>query len=147
MKNFHFSLETVLSYKQQLVNAAQAELAKINRKLEQLILEEEEKKHAYDEKKQAYDEQQKRGITPQMMVFHNDYLHKLRQEIAILERKHTQLQKEQTAAMEKLIAKRVEAKALEKLQEKEWQQYKAQAAKEEERLVEELAVNSLVFHA
>lgn len=56
MKNFHFSLETVLSYKQQLVNAAQAELAKINRKLEQLILEEEEKKHAYDEKKQAYDD-------------------------------------------------------------------------------------------
>ena len=147
MKSFHFSLETVLSYKQQLVDAAQAEVAKANQKLEQIILEEEAKQRAYHEEKQNYDQEQQKGIAPQMMVFHNDYLHKLRQEQRALENKHALLQKEQQAAMENLIAIKVEAAALEKLQEKEWQQYKAQAAKEEERLVEELAVNNLLFHA
>lgn len=146
MKNFHFSLRNVLSYKQQVLENAQTELAMVNKKLDQVIQEENQKKLDYENKKQMFNEAQQKGVTPQMMLYHNNYLNVLCEEQKVLEKKHKALQKEHTAVMERLTAIKIETSALEKLQHKEFQQYRADVVKEEERLVEEFVVHEQLIH-
>ena len=141
MKNFHFSLETVMSYKQQILENAREEVALVTRRLDQVIQEEGQKQRDYDEKKRHFMETQQAGTTPQMMMYCNNFLYELREEQKALAVKRKALQKEHSAAIERLTNIKIEASALEKLQHKELRQYKAEAAKEEERLVEEFVVH------
>lgn len=74
------------------------------------------------------------------MLYYNDYLNKLHDEENILKRREQAMQREKKAATDKVLSFKVEVAALEKLKEKEWTAYRAQAAKEEERAVEEFVV-------
>lgn len=140
MKTFRFSLESVLTYKNQLLTNAMGELSKVTKALNQILEEEEAAKIAYQKQKEDYEHSREAGVTPQVMLYYNDYLNKLDEEKKVLKRKEQAVQREKKAATEKVIAFKVEVAALEKLKEKEWAVYKAAAAKEEERTVEEFVV-------
>lgn len=141
MKNFHFSLETVLSYKQQILENVRQDVALISNRLDQIIQEEGQKQRDYDEKKQCFIEKQQAGTTTQMMLYCNNFLYELREEQKSLALKHKALQKEHSAAIVRLTNIKIEVSALEKLQNKELRQHKAEVAKEEECLIEEFVVH------
>ena len=140
MKNFHFSLESVLKYKNKLLNNAMGDLGRVTKALNQILEEVKEVQQTYQEQKENYEQSRLRGVTPQVMLYYNDYLNKLHDEENILKRREQAMQREKKAATDKVLSFKVEVAALEKLKEKEWTAYRAQAAKEEERAVEEFVV-------
>lgn len=140
MKNFRFSLEGVLTYKNQLLTGLQEDAARAVKALDKLIAEEQAKEKEYQNRKLTCNGEQQSGTNPQMMQFYHLYLKQLSDEKVELARKHKVLLREKNAAIEKLTAMKVEVKALEKLREKELREYRMAAAKEEERVVEEFVV-------
>ena len=140
MKKFQFSLESVMGYKEQLLSAAKAEVAKINYEIAQLEIEEENLKNEFIQSENNMQEQSRRGITPQMIAYYRNYQENLRRMQQTLEKKKHGLFRERDRSINKMTKMNIEVKSLEKLKEKEWKTYQAASAKEQERIVEEFTV-------
>ena len=140
MKKFQFSLENVMGYKEQLLSAAQADVATINNEIAQLEKEEEELKNEFAQSEINMQEQSRRGITPQMIAYYRNYQENLRRMQQTLEKKKQGLFRERDRSIHKMTKINIEVKSFEKLKEKELKNYQAASAKEEERIVEEFTV-------
>lgn len=140
MKKFQFSLESVMGYKEQLLSAAKAEVAKINHEIAQLEKEEEDLKNEFIQSENNMQEQSRRGITPQMIAYYRNYQENLRRMEQTLEKKKQGLFRERERSINKMTKINIEVKSLDKLKEKEWKTYQAASAKEQEKIVEEFTV-------
>ena len=140
MKKFQFSLESVKGYKEQLLSAAKAEVAKINHEIAQLEKEEEELQNEFIQSENNMQEQSRRGITPQMIAYYRNYQENLRRMQQTLEKKKQGLFRERERSINKMTKINIEVKSLDKLKEKEWKTYQVASAKEEEKIVEEFTV-------
>lgn len=137
MKKFKFSLSTVLSYKQQVLDALQGEHAAIIaqvRKQEEWIAKLQQEYEAYS---QQYREACKHGISVREAMGHQA---KLRARERELEQEQIRLQgikrQEEEKRMQVVNAKQ-DTSSLEKLREKKHSEYNAAIAKSEEQFIEE----------
>lgn len=140
MKKFQFSLESVMGYQNQLLSAAQAEVARINSEIAQVEEEERLHREEYRLTEQNMQEHIQRGIVPQMIAYYRNYLENIRKLQRASERKKHALNRELERSIHKMTKINVDVKSLEKLKEKELRLYQAESAKEQERIVEEFAV-------
>lgn len=137
MKKFKFTLDKLLDYKDQLLEKEKNELAALNVSRVEAI---EEKLRLMDEMKRTQDEfNQKaaRGVSPMEMVmfssFHNTLRLRIEDQEKLIERIEADVERQTGVVTE--ASK--EVKSLEKLKDKQLEDYNFRAAKAEESFIEE----------
>lgn len=137
MKKFHFSLETVLSYKQQVLDAQQAEHATILAAVNEQEAKLQQLHGDYSDYAQEYRDQCASGMDISSVRF---YQAGLRMREIELEREADRLKvlhsQEEAKRMEVVAAKQ-DTSSIEKLREKQVERYNVAVAKSEEQFIEE----------
>ncbi len=137
MKKFRFSLETVLDYKQQVLEALQAEhgaiLAQV-RDQENLLARLEENYYALN---QEFTQRKMEGIAILDAMQYEQYLRAMEREIqeAVLELER--LRQEEEAKRAQVVAAKQDTSSLEKLKEKKLELYNKAVQKSEEAMIDE----------
>ena len=147
MKKFRFSLETVLDYKQQILDSLRAEhgaiLARVRAQEEELEKLEEE----YRELDEEFSQRKIEGLTILEAMQYEQYLRASEREIqeaaALLEK----LRRQEEAKRAEVVAAKQDTSSLEKLREKKLDLYNKAVQKSEEALIEEFVSTTRVMAA
>ena len=141
MKNFRFSLETVLGYKQQVLDSLQNEhmmAMAAERRQEELLKALGEEYRLY---KQEFTERRTSGISAAEVGQYENGLHYLERKIEAETGRLQELKEQTELARERMVEAKKETASLEKLREKKKTAHQKEAAKEEERLIDEFVNN------
>ena len=137
MKKFRFSLETVMEYKQQVLDSLQAEhgaiLAKVRRQ-EELI---EELEAAYRHLAQEFNRRKLEGISILDAMKYEQYLRSSERQLEEAYQHLAKLQKQEEAKRDEVVEAKKETSSIEKLREKKLDAYHKAEAKSEELFIEE----------
>lgn len=137
MKKFHFSLETVLDYKQQALDALRAEhgaiLAQV-RAQEAVIAGLEEQ---YSQLDQTFTQRKLEGITALEAMQYEQYLRAMEQKLRTENRKLELLRRQEEEQRTKVVEARQETASIEKLKEKKLDGYRKAVQKDEELMIDE----------
>lgn len=142
LKRFSFTLQKLLDYKEQVLEAEGIVLANMNAILARLIAEQNEMRRQRGERRELLQKISAAGITAMEMETHKNFL------IALdfsLRQKGQQIALQQQAIhrqMEKVRQAKLEVSTMEKLRERKLEEYNYLAQKEEERLIEEFVTTS-----
>lgn len=137
MKKFKFTLETVLSYKQQVLDALQREhglLVGEVRAQERLLLR---LRQAYREYGDEYNERSAAGMILTDALFYQSRLRAMEREIQTEQQRLEELERKAEEKRLEVVAARQDTASIEKLREKKLAAYDKAVAKAEEQLVEE----------
>ena len=147
MKKFHFSLETVLDYKQQILASLQAEhgaiLAQV-REQERLI---EELEAEYQQMDGEFAQRKLEGIAILDAMKYEQYLRALQRQIQLALEDLAQLQKKEEAKRADVVTAKQDTSSIEKLREKKLDHYKKAMQKNEEAMIDELVSTKRVMEA
>lgn len=141
MKKFYFALDTVLNYKQQVLDHLQEEHAQIIAErvaCERVIdgLEEEQSQCMAD-----WEEKKAGGFTVQEMQTFDRFLTSIRRKIQLEKEKLEEIKAREERKREEVVEARKETASIEKLKEKKRVQYDKEVQKDEERFIEEFVSN------
>ena len=142
MKKFRFSLDIVLSYKQQVLDTLQGEHALI---LAQVNAQEDvvdglwEEYRAYN---REFAQQKAQGLTITEALIYESGLRAAELEIQRETEKLTSLRKQEEKKREEVVEAKKETSSLEKLKEKKYAIYQKALSKSEEQLIEEFVSNA-----
>lgn len=142
MKRFAFSLDKVLTYKEQVEYNLRSEYGQIMQRVaseEAILLRLNEE---YDYRCKKYEEEKRRGCTIGDLKMHEDYLENLLFRIHKSRKILEQLKKEEEKKREEVIRAKTETSSIDKLKEKRMKEYSATVRKEEENLIEEFVANA-----
>ena len=142
MKKFKFSLDAVLSYKEQILDALQSEHAEILGNIRQQEDRLKDLKEAYQAYGQEYQERCAAGLSITEVLAYQASLRARETELQQEALRLRQLQQQEAAKREEVLAARTETASMEKLQEKQLQAYRVEEAKREEQRIEEFVVTS-----
>ena len=138
MKKFQFSLDTVLDYKQQVLDGIQNEysalLLQVRRQEERLHREQQN----YIELNQEFRQATSQGITVAAALNYENGLRFFEKRIAEEERLLAECQKKAGEKRKQLVAARQDTSSLEKLKEKKKEAYVKLVQKMEEQFIDEL---------
>ena len=138
MKKFQFSLESVLGYKQQVLESLQNEHAILIQKMRQ----QEERLRQMEESYRAWNEEfrqaEMEGITVAEVMRYESGLRFWEKEIAQQRQTVLQCQREVEQKRREVVAARQETASLEKLREKKQEEYRKAVQKGEELFIEEV---------
>lgn len=138
MKKFQFSLDTVLSFKQQNLESLQAEhaaaVAKVLRQEEVLAAAED----YYVRLDSEYREKKSTGIAVAEAMYYQNGLRAQEAEIRTQEAALQRLRREAEETREQMVAARQETVSLERLREQKLDTYRKEVQKSEESLIDEL---------
>lgn len=144
MKRFHYSLETVLDYKTQVLDNLKKEhavmLKSVNDKKEeirQLSGELKEYEGSFDETKSA-------GAPIESYLLYDMCIDRMKEQIRQEKERLVVLKNREEKKKNEVIDARVDASKFEKLKEKRLQEYRAAEMKEEEAFVEEFVIHNMV---
>ena len=138
MKQFEFSLETVLDYKQQVLDSLQVEhgaiLARVHQQEEVLA----KAKGRYTATNEEFREKKKTGLTIAGMRSFEVGLSVLEQEIKREVEKLEALYLEESELHDRLVASKIDTSSLEILKEKKHAGYQREVQKQEELWIDEI---------
>ena len=138
MKKFQFSLESVLGYKQQVLESLQNEHAILIQKMRQ----QEERLRQMEESYRAWNEEfrqaEMEGITVAEAMRYESGLRFWEKEIAQQRQTVLQCQQEVEQKRRQVVAARQETASLEKLRDKKQEEYRKAVQKSEEMFIEEV---------
>ena len=142
MKKFQFNLDTVLRYKQQVLDNMQNEYAAALTRVrdQEGILAALEGR--YRDLNAGFREAEAAGITVADAMGYEMGLRVLEGEIQRAEAKLEQMRQEAEERRLRLVAARQDAAALEKLREHQWDDYQKAVQKQEEQFIDELVSNT-----
>ena len=147
MKKFHFSLETVLDYKQQILASLQTEhgaiLAQV-REQEQLI---EELEAEYQQMDGEFAQRKLEGIAILDAMKYEQYLRAMERQIQLALEDLAQLKKKEEAKRAEVVTAKQDTSSIEKLREKKLDHYKKAMQKNEEAMIDELVSTKRVMEA
>lgn len=142
MKKFKFSLDSVLSFKQQALEALQGEHALILLQ----VREQEEKldsvKNAYREYNEEYCRRKAEGLTITDAIMYQGGLRVLENDIERETEKLAGIRKKEEAKRNEVIEAKKETSSLEKLKDKKLDLYHKAVQKSEETFIEEFVVSA-----
>ena len=137
MKKFHFSLETVLDYKNQVLDSLQAEHGAI---LAQVRAQEkaiEELESEYRRADGEFTQRKMEGINVLDALNFEAYLRSLEQKLREEHRRLDQLRQKEEAKRAQVVEARKETATIEKLKERKLDDYRKAEQKDEEQRIEE----------
>lgn len=147
MKKFRFSLETVMEYKQQVLDSLQTEhgaiLAKVRRQ-EALI---EELEAAYRHLAQEFNRRKLEGISILDAMKYEQYLRSSERQLEEAYQHLAELQKQEEAKRDEVVEAKKETSSIEKLREKKLESYNKAMQKSEEAMIDELVSTKRVMAA
>lgn len=138
MKKFQFSLETVLDYKQNALDALQVEYGLI---LAKIRLQEEALSAAqarYAQTNEEFREKKRTGVTIAGMRTYEIGLQVFEQNINHEMEKLTLLRQQEAQLHARLLESKIDTASLELLREKKLNSYQKEVQKQEERMIDEL---------
>lgn len=137
MKKFFFALDTVLSYKEQVLDGLKAEHARILAKVRECERAIEELEQLHCECTAKFREEKMNGIKISEIHTYENYLEalglKIRQKYEQLEK----LQKREEAKRNEVVEAKKETSSIDKLKEKKRWEYDKEVQKQEEQFIEE----------
>lgn len=137
MKKFHFALDTVLTYKQQVLDLLMGEHAAVLARVREQEAAVEAAERRYAEQNELFTEKKSTGITISEALMYENGLRVLEQEIRVEADKLEKVRRLETEKREQVVEARKETSSLEKLREKKLGSYREAVQKNEELLVEE----------
>ena len=147
MKKFRFSLETVLDYKQQVLETLQAEhgaiLARV-REQEKLI---EELEAAYRALSHEFNRRKEEGLTVLDAVRYEQYLRSSERQIEEAYKHLRELEQQAEKKRNEVVEAKKETSSIEKLREKKLEGYNKAVQKSEEAMIDELVSTKRVMAA
>ena len=147
MKKFRFSLETVMEYKQQVLDSLQAEhgaiLAKVRRQ-EELI---EELEAAYRHLAQEFNRRKLEGISILYAIKYEQYLRSSERQLEEAYQHLAKLQKQEEAKRDEVVEAKKETSSIEKLREKKLEGYNKAVQKSEEAMIDEFVMTRRAMEA
>ena len=147
MKKFRFSLETVLDYKQQVLDALQIEHGVIQAK----VRAQEERLRSLEEQHLELDEEFSRrkleGIAILDAMKYEQYLRATERAIEEAEAVLEDLRRQEEAKRAEVVEAKKETSSIEKLREKKLDSYNKAVQKSEELIIEEFVTTTRVMAA
>ncbi len=143
MKKFSFQLDTVLDYKEQVLDTKKSEHAVAL----QAVKEQEEilanLLKEFDNYKERFKEKSSAGVTILEAMNYESYMSFLRDRIKQEKLKLDELNKYENIRREAVVEAKMETSTIEKLKEKKKQEYDKQAQKKQELFIEEFVSNKM----
>lgn len=142
MKRFEFSLNKLKGYKQQVLDREKNDLAHLRRQQMQYI----EEKNALEEKlrrsNDEFCEKSAQGMTIMQVTTFKGYHHSLSRQIKELELSIEKMEVKVQKQLSVVIEATKEVSSLEKLEDKQLEEYNFKVAKAEEQFIAEYVTNS-----
>lgn len=145
MKKFAFSLEKLLNYKEQVLQKEKNDLASLRKKLQAEKDSKSELLKKLAEANEDFIEKSSKGMTPSQMSLAKAYIKSISDRIRESENRILLLERSVDKQLGVVVGATKEVSSLEKLQEKQWEEYKHMAQKEEENFIEEYVSNSAFY--
>lgn len=140
MKKFFFSLDTVLSYKEQVLDGLKAEHARILMKVRECERAIEELEQLHRECTAEFRKNQLNGIKISEIHTYENYLESLGIKIKQKQEQLKKLKMKEEAKRNEVVEAKKETSSIDKLKEKKRAEYDKSVQKEEEQLIEEFVV-------
>lgn len=145
MKKFFFSLDTVLNYKEQVLDGVKAEHMKVLVKLRKCETELEQLEQSYRDSAEDFNEKRCRGMDIQDVHIYDNFLRSIRQQIALKQSELAELKREEERRRDRVVEAKKESSSLVKLKEKQYELYNKQVQKENEQMIEEFVSTQSAF--
>lgn len=145
MKKFFFSLDTVLSYKERVLDGLKAEHMKVLVQLRKCEEEIEKLEQAYQDNAKKFDEKKRQGLEIQDIYIYDNFLKGIQLKIARKRGELLELKREEEKRREKVVEAKKESSSLDKLKEKQFEEYNKQMQKENEQMIEEFVSTRSAF--
>jgi len=147
MKKFRFSLETVLDYKQQVLESLQAEHGAILLRVRQQEEVLEQTEEAHRQLNEEFTRRRAEGITIKDAVMLESGLRVLERDIDREAKKLAELRRQEEEKREEVVEAKKETSSLEMLRDKKLEQYRKEEAKQDELFIEEVVATARAMAA
>ena len=143
MKKFNFTLQSLKRYNDQVLSGEKSVLGRLRAELaeQQALLD--EKTAEYEQSIIKLNALVSEGTTAMRLSLHKKYVSSLQQDIYRIKAQMAQKREEIEIQLEKVVEATKEVSKLEKLKEKQLEEYRYAAQKEEELRIEEFVSNGV----
>ena len=144
MKKFHFSLEKILSYTNQVLENQQNELQIILNRLDAIETQLKELDKEYTQTNKRLLETYQAEITAKEVISFKNYLSEIDKKMRVTEEKKQSVKSLLQKKQETIKKTKIEIATYEKLKEKQFAQYNIEERKEQEVFIEEFVNHSSI---
>lgn len=137
MKKFFFALDTVLSYKEQVLDGLKAEHARILARVRECEREIERMEQEHFRCTQEFQRNRMTGIRINEIHTYENYLDALRLKIRRKQAQLARLKEQEEIKRNEVVEAKKETSSIDKLKERKRQEYEKEAQKEQEHFIEE----------
>ncbi len=144
MKKFKFSLDSVLSYKQQVLDALKGEHAAILAQVREQEDVLEAAWQAYRDCNEEYRQRKAEGITVMDAMFYQNGLRVLERDIQRETDRLEELRRQEEAKRQEVVDAKIDTSSIEKLREHKLEDYHKAVQKAEESMIDEFVSSARV---
>ena len=142
MKRFEFSLNKRMGYKKQVLDREKNDLAHLRRQQQQMLDEKSELEARLTSSNNEFCQKSGVGMTVLQITMFKSYHQSLSQQIKELEASIEKMEEKVQKQLGVVIEATKEVSSLEKLEEKQLEEYNFMVAKQEEQFISEYVMNS-----
>ena len=141
MKKFNFTLQSLKKYNDQMLDSETSVLGRLRAELAEMQAELDAKNAEYELSIDKLNELVRGGTTAMRLSLHKKYVSSLQQDIYRIKGRMAQKRDEVEQQLQRVIDATKEVSKLEKLEEKQLEEYRYAAQKEQEQIIEEFVSN------
>lgn len=141
MKKFNFTLQSPKKYNDQMLDSEKSVLGRLRAELAEMQAELDAKTAEYELSIDKLNELVRGGTTAMRLSLHKKYVSSLQQDIYRIKGRMAQKRDEVEQQLQRVIDATKEVSKLEKLEEKQLEEYRYAAQKEQEQIIEEFVSN------
>lgn len=141
MKKFNFTLQSLKKYNDQVLDSEKSVLGRLRAELAEMQVELDAKTAEYELSIEKLNELVRGGTTAMRLSLHKKYVSSLQQDIYRIKGRMAQKRDEVEQQLQRVIDATKEVSKLEKLEEKQLEEYRYAAQKEQEQIIEEFVSN------